>query len=222
MSDEMLYLVVDSYPRSGTDAFRSFAGAAVGCWIRFDLCAGGTTANTIVEQRLGAAGWSVARILARENVSSKTYLTKKEGRQFFDQARIDGFVANFHACARQIIGNCSVTEDEVNDALVELESHRIRRKSVSLYSNQHMQWANGTTGKGNEFVPLWFKQEDARAWLPSWPGYDLRNITQEDLRQSGFFERVNEANMWIGLGVGTSFLTICHPLWIKKLLLFED
>ena len=214
-SSNLIYIVVDCYPIVGTDAFRKFTGAAVGCWMRTDVCRDGADADALVKMKLSAVGWTVDRTLFREEVSSETDLSKSEGLEFFEQARLDGFVANLHVCARKSVGESDLDDEAVVEALVGLVAQIGRNGGVSLFSGPEGQWANGVTA-GDEFVPLWVSEDDALGWLPGWPGYVLRKLTPEDLRASGFLERIAAAEMWLALGVGKSLLTMCHPAWVRE------
>ncbi len=210
-----MYLVVDCYPRPGSRAFRSYAGAVARCWIRVDLCVGGAGVDAIAKQKLHAAGWDIARTLVRETVSSGTYADKHDGWEFFEQAQIDGFVAKFDVVPRGSIGNSDLDDDEAIAALGSIVGRIRTREAVSLYSARDQQWANGVTDAAGPFVPLWLTRYHALEWVKDWPGYDIRSVPGEAVSYSAFLEEINDADMWIGLGVGTSLLMMCHPIWIR-------
>ncbi len=216
MLNEMLYVVVDCYPNPGSDAFQRFAGGTAGCWIRPDLRRDGALAG-LLKQNLEAAGWSIARILLQENVTSDTYAAKEEGRSYFEQARVDGFVTKFNVCKRQTIGGSRIDDEDVVEALLKLSSSSTIERPTSLYSSKDGQWANGVGSAETDFVPVWLNHSDALAWSLGWPNYDLRDITAEDFR-AGLFEQINDADMWIGLCVERSLLTMCHPIWVRSVL----
>lgn len=215
MTRHALYTIVDCYPQPGAEVFREFAGAAIGCWIRDDVCATDPHADALIEEKLGAIGWRVARTIERQKVSSKTYDDKSDGRDLFEQALIDGFVANLHRVKRESIGHTDLSDTAVIDALPVVVRSIIRYGGVSLYTSADQQWANGVTATENEFVPIWPNREEAAGWLQDWPGYDLRDLPVEALR-SEFLEEINYEDMWVGLGIGKSLLITCHPIWMKR------
>jgi hypothetical protein len=51
--------------------------------------------------------------------------------------------------------------------------------------------------------------------LKRWPGCRPREITRQDLR-SEVLEDINEDDMWVGLGISTSRLVMCHPIWLQR------
>jgi hypothetical protein len=217
MALQMLYLVLDCYPKVGSDAFERFAGATVGCWVRADVCPAGLSADAFAREKLSHQGWSVVSTLVSEEVSSVTYADKIEGREHFEQAQLDGFVAHFYVRPRESIGEGGCRESSLAGALGSAGHEISHNGGVSLFSAQDRQWANGVTPDGDEFLPLWVTTDDAVGWLEFWPGYEPRAVTPEDLRSSGLLERVDAAGMWIALGVGRSLLTTCHSGWIMEL-----
>ncbi len=215
----MRYVVVDCYPESGTDAFREFAGAAVGCWLRTDFGDDGAKVDTVVREKLLAAGWRVARTLECEDVTADTYAQRAEAREYFEQARLDGFVANFHVTARESVDATHVDARDVATALTNAAERIAQNGALSLYSSVAAQWANGVTPTGDEFVPLWLSEADASRWLEHWAGYDLRRLTPDALRAPGLLGKANDAEMWIGMGITEARLVTCHPIWLSDMLL---
>lgn len=210
----MKYIIVDCYPQSGSADFRSYAGAAIGCWIRTDLYKDEKDAEAVTERKLNDIGWTIARTIHVEECTAEDYESKNEGREFFEQARIDGFVANLHVCTREIIGGVNVTEDIAN-SLDSIAGRIIANGGISFHSKQMSKWATGETSTGDLFVPLWINSDYAKSWVRNWPEYDLRDISVDELR-ADFLQRINEEDMWIGAGVTDSVLVLCHPIWLKN------
>ena len=213
----MRYLVMDVYPRPGSDAFRTYCGAAAGCWIRADLAADEAQARVVAAERIADIGWSIARFVSSEEVSANSYAHKPDVLELFGHAQVNGFYANFHTTKRVTIGDSDMSDEDVIDALIRLSEDFCLQNAVSLYSESGHQWANGTFGElenGDGFLPLWLIRDVAPVWRHGWPGYEPRNVSEEG---GDFLERVNQQNMWIGMGIGDSLLTMCHPLWVRDI-----
>jgi hypothetical protein len=211
------YLIADAYPRVDSTEFSEFAGAIVGCWIRQDSTATEKGCESIVQRKLAAAGWQLARVLSLEIVSRETYAGKIEGREFFEQAQEDGFVANFHVMRRLVVGDESTWTGDIREAFVDFVRQVEETGAVSMYSQTDSQWANGAASDGNEFVPLWVDENVASAWMKHWPGYRLHRVRARQL-QSELLEQISDANMWVALGLAPSTLTTFHPLGLRALL----
>src|ERR1041385_205901 len=179
MEDRVLYLTADVYPRPGSDAFRTYCGAAVGCWIRADIASDEMQARSVVAERIANMGWTIARFLHCESLETESCARKPNDLEFFDRARVDGFVAHFHTSERTTIGDGDLSDEDVIDALIRLSEVIYLQNAVSLYSESDRQWANGTFGElenENPFLPLWLTRDVASVWRRGWPGYELRNI----------------------------------------------
>lgn len=210
------YVVADCFPRTGSASFGEFAGGAVGCWVcsnYYDV-----EVDVIIERELSSEGWNIARILSREEVSDETYAKKSDGREFFEQAKVDGFVAQFHLRKRETIVVSGGEPEHRADELTEFVDVVRSGGGISLYSDAARQFANGVTPDGDEFLPLWLTKDEASTWLRHWPGYELRVVTAMQLA-SDFLDRLVEVDMWIGLGVGKSELIMAHPAWLKAALM---
>lgn len=216
MATQVIYLVMDCYPMTGSGVFRDFAGATVGCWVRSDICGGHPGTEVFARNRVSAAGWHVVRTLVCEEVSGTTYLNKSEGREYFEQAKTDGFVANFHVRARESIGETGDATENLSESLVRVADMIACDGGFSLFSGRERQWANGVTPAGDEFLPLWASAEDVAGWLEFWPGYEIRRVSTGELRSSGLLERVDVSVMWIALGIGKETLTMCHGAWLQE------
>ena len=187
-----MYLIVDVYPRPRTDAFQTYCGAAVDCWIREDLAADEARARIVGAERIADIGWSVARFLRCEKVAAGSYSLRPDDLQPFDRARDGGFYAHFHTSKRATIGNSDLSDADVVDALIELSKGICLQNAVSLYSESGRQWANGTFGElenANPFLPLWLTRDVASVWRRGWSGYEPRNVSEG---RCDFLESVNE------------------------------
>lgn len=213
----VMYVVVDCYPSADSPHFRNCVSAAAGCWIRGDLAETDIVADELIRQKLSREGWSVARTLLREQVTAETYADKAEGRDYFRQALVDGFVAQFHVVSRQSVGDSELSDEAIAHALVDVAAAIGRDGATSLFSPSARQWANGVLGEGDEFLPLWVDAASAAAWLPDWPGYELRQVTKDELQNGRFLDEVRASDMSLALGVGKTLLTTCHPLWLKEI-----
>ena len=218
----MVYLVLDCYPKIDSRFFERFAGGAAGCWVRKDICVAGQSAEALATDRLSEEGWAVVRSLLCEEVSAATYVTKVQGREYFEQAQIDGFVVNFHVVRRESVGEDDSPQSNVAQLLANAVYGVNLNGGVSLFSVQDRQWANGVTPDGNEFLPIWLAADDALRWRESWPGYELRALSLEELCSSDFLDQVDSEEMWIGIGVGGSLLTMCHAGWIRAVVLGRE
>jgi len=209
-------MVADCYPTVGSEAFGDYAGGVAGCWMRSDVCAGGAMAEAFARKRLSAAGWTVARVILRERVSAETYASKAEERELLEDALRDGYFADIDAWERKVIGKGHLDNEEIAEAAKATARRFFKRGGVSLFSKEDRQWANGVSAECDEFVPLWVTEESARAWLEHWPGYHCRHLTAKHLGHSSFLGEIDEAYMWVGLGITDSLLTMCHPIWIRE------
>jgi hypothetical protein len=218
MKNSSLYVITDCYPERGSVDFRTIAGAAVGCWLREDLFRDHGNIDLILEEKFRVIGWKVVRILQQEHVTSETYLDKRDGFQFFEQAQTDGFVANLQRVERELIGD-AIPFNEMTDLLDKALDAVVSRGAVSMFSEADQQWANGVTPRGDTFLPFWLNDEDTSRWLQHWPGYELQDLSVDELRGSDFLEQVNLEDMWIGLGVTPQVLVTCHPIWIRDRML---
>lgn len=210
-----MYLVVDCYPTTEANGFRDFIGATVGCWVKPDVCAEWASVEDYARDKLHAAGWNVSRMLTCEEVSSETYANRSDGREYFEQAQLDGFVANLHVRARESIGGNGDISDDIPESLLRVADKMARDGAFSLLGGQVRQWANGVTPAGDEFVPLWASAEQVVGWLEAWPNYETKHISAKELC-SGFLEQVDAAGMWIALGTGENVLTTCHCAWLLE------
>src|SRR5262245_21694980 len=131
----MLYVVVDCYPQPGSEAFRHFAAATARCWISADVCGCVEHVDGVVGEKLRSAGWNVARTLVREVAASGTYAAGSAERVFFDQAEIDGFVVHFDVFTRLSIGDTTLDDDNVVDALMNLPGKAGIQGGFSFYSD---------------------------------------------------------------------------------------
>ncbi|MBI5534805.1 MAG: hypothetical protein HY898_18915 [Deltaproteobacteria bacterium] len=213
VASQAIYLVMDCYPMTDSGVFRDFAGAMVGCWVRSDVCGAHEHTEAFARRRVSAAGWRVVSTLVYEEVSSNTYVDKSDGREFFEQAEIDGFVAHFHVRAREFIGELGDTGDDVSESLVRAADSIAIGGGFSLFCERDGQWANGVTPQGDEFLPFWISAEDAAEWIEFWPDYEVRGLTADELLTSDLLGRINAAEMWVAVGIGKRGLLTCHSRW---------
>jgi hypothetical protein len=171
----MLYVTVDVYPDPDGPHFAERVGAIAGCWIRRDL-ADEAEAAALVRDRLSSEGWKIARPIATEIVSPATYPTPGEARDRFEQALIDGFVAQFHCRRREVIV-AAEHDDADAEAFSEVAAYRLfvqqlrERGALSLYSAGDNQFARGVSPDGDDFVPIWINEDSIRYWMHGWPDY---------------------------------------------------
>ncbi len=211
------YVVVDVCPVLESNAFREYAGATVGCWVRNDLVKSEDEIQRIIEKNLSDTSWCISRILLTEIVSSETYKDKQEGREMFEQALTDEFVANFHLRRREIIDidNNNLRNVFIVECYKGFVNKLKRDGGYSLYSNNDRQWANGVSPDGDEFFPIWTNKNEIKRWLEYWPEYEIRKLDTKELCDS-LLTDINECEMWVALGLSENILVTSHPIGLQR------
>ena len=221
MVQSMQCLVFDCYPRFGSRCFEECACASVVCWIRTDACHAEGGPEIEARARLWAGGWGVVRTLSHDTVSEQTYASgNEEGRERFEQALIDGFVAQIHSVERESVVVAEPHAGLLAQALAATASTISRSGGVTLLSPSDGNLANGLTRNGAEYLPLWSSEEEAVNWAKRWPSFQPEHLSPYDL-SSYYLDQLNLEDMLVALGVD-GFLTTCHPGWIKALILRQD
>jgi hypothetical protein len=214
-----LYVVADVYPHLEGPHFASYVGAVAGCWIRRDLVDEGG-APGLVRDRLATEGWTVARTISTEMVSPASYTTASEARDRFEQASIDGFVAQFHRRRREVILSAE-HDDELDDDLSEVAAYRLfirrirERGPFSLFSAGADQWAHGVSPDGDDFLPIWVDAEAIRPWTHGWPGYEVRPLS-DWASLSEVLQAIGRRQMWAAIEVGPNALMTTHAIGLQQ------
>src|SRR5271154_422737 len=89
----MQYLIISAEPQVGTPASDEYGGAHVGCYIKDQTPTG---ALTVARKMIQEHGWNVLHLEEQYPISAQTYENKPEGKEYFEQALIDGEVIVFY------------------------------------------------------------------------------------------------------------------------------
>lgn len=129
-------------------------------------------------------------------------------RERFDQAQLDGFVAQVHRVPRHTVGANDGPDDLVR--AFRAFSRDLLRGAFSLFSENDDQWANAVIDGEVEFLPVWSSGDAAAAWLADFPGYHVRPISHEALVPE-FLDDIDSAGLLVGLGLEPGALVTFHP-----------
>jgi hypothetical protein len=201
------YQVIDAYPSKGSEFFSTFVNGVIACWIREDLFSSDRQADDLVLGNLASQGWEAASTLLVEAVTSETYKDKAEGRAFYQQCLLDGFVANVNRVKRETVGVTQHALDIVSNyhsVISTISEHG----AFILTSGKHI--ARGTAENSDEYVPLWVERPDA-SWRSRWPRYKSSHVEADELLT--ILEELSNESLFCGLGRGSGLVTF-HPVGI--------
>src|SRR5215510_8049317 len=201
---QVRYEIVDAYPLFGSDAFRPYSSAAIGCWLREDLLASDEDAKDHVRGRIRDAGWGVAKSVRVEQVSDETYANKSSGRDMFEQSKTDGYVAMFHLRRRELLGNRFAANRILRDYVSIVNT--LQDKGAFIFTNGG-DLAKTLTPDGDEFVPIWTSLPSDNSPL------GLRQYTAKLSPPSDLLDALRimiDRDLYCGLGQGDG-LVVCHP-----------
>jgi hypothetical protein len=98
-NDDRLFLVtVQARPTPGAADFWMFPGAVVNCWLR---AASEGEAITLAETEIREVAWIPEAVDSVRIVTRFDYEGDVAGREYFEQAMLDGIVIVFHKWARE-------------------------------------------------------------------------------------------------------------------------
>jgi hypothetical protein len=89
----MQYLILSAEPQAGTPASDEYGGAHVGCYIKDQTSLG---AFDLAKKMIQEYGWNVLELEEQYSISAQTYENKSDGKEYFEQALIDGEVIVFY------------------------------------------------------------------------------------------------------------------------------
>ena len=89
----MQYLIIDAEQNEEFDHDEVYGGASVGCWIKNQT---EKNAYLIAKVWIEENGWRIICLDEQYPISEEDYSDKPEGREYFEQALIDGEVFVFH------------------------------------------------------------------------------------------------------------------------------
>ena len=94
MDGRILFLVcLDARPTEVVENFATIGGASVNVWVR---AASGSEAMAIARREIESAAWIPESQPSVVVVTRSDYNHNKVGREYFDQAVLDGIVLVFH------------------------------------------------------------------------------------------------------------------------------
>jgi hypothetical protein len=212
----ILYVIADAYPETNSLDFDSYIGAMVGSWICNDLFETQDDLLEVIAKKLKNINWNISQIIQVEKVTSNSYKEEDSGKSFYEQALVDGFVANFNRIEREEM--CAGDKDNnqilYKSAYNEFINH-IGSGLFSLYSDDDDQWANGVTPNGDDFLPLWKSKTEIEFWEKYWPGYYPQEISVKHL-YNDLLDEVSKHDMWVAIGIDSIFLYTMHPISLKR------
>ena len=92
-SSQMFVVTVNALPGQGVSELSDYGGASVNCWV---LVASAEEAVVRSKAAVREARWVPESIESVSVVSSGDYSGDHTGRQYFEQALVDGIVVVFH------------------------------------------------------------------------------------------------------------------------------
>ena len=88
----MHFLVFLAHPKPSSDDYGSVDGAYISCWVNESVL---SAADLVARQFIDDAGWDVEELDEAYPISENHYSASDPGREYADQARIDGIVVTF-------------------------------------------------------------------------------------------------------------------------------
>lgn len=201
------FFVVGAYPGLTSRYFDEYASAVVSCWISSGRCSVDREAHAehMVRADLAEEGWQVASVLMSEVVDASDYRARREGREQFWAALRDGYYYGVARQPRETVGIPASARTLRANVVRALENGE---RLFSLKTRR--QYANGVLETGNQLVPLWTNEDEARAWRPDFPGHRVVSLDARGVRRLLLGALQEDELFYVGLGTGTGLVTL-HP-----------
>jgi hypothetical protein len=169
------------------------------CWIPVALKESEAEARGHAVSMLNGEGWEIARVHDHQLVSDTSYAANDAGREEYEQAIADGFVASMNTVEREVF--C------IDDA--ELPGARTAASYASFVDKlTGGAWSLFSAGDDvascsfpddAAYVPLWASSGEALACAGEWPEHHVKAVSPPELHALLARLHRDETGMVIGL-----------------------
>jgi hypothetical protein len=209
----MHYLILDAFPRADSTHFQDRAGATAVCWVREDVADKSGGYLRYLNTKLLLEGWVIANVVAHHKIDEDVYRDNPDGLELFQQAQHEGFASSYRIRRREVVGGAGAGYG------LKPEFQSFVRKVVdsgaaSLYSEVEGQWATAPLQGGGALVPLCRTSNELGAWQAKYRTYAPRRLSYQVL-DTEWLQTIYTSNLWIGIGLAPSSLTMFHPLSLR-------